>query len=86
MPHLKCLIDRVTGHTFLPNCLNGTGKVIDLGMNKGDFARVMRDRHGCSFAGLEANPFLAKATSNLSGILWKNAAISGLMVCRVSNR
>jgi len=77
MPQLKCLIDRVRGHTFLPSCLIRTGKVIDLGMNKGDFAKVMRDRYGCSVAGLEANPSLAKATSNLSGILCKNAAISG---------
>jgi FkbM family methyltransferase len=79
MPYLthyqKCLIDRVEEHTFLPNCLNRTGKVIDLGMNKGDFAKVIRDRCGCSVAGLEANPSLAKAT-NLSGILCKNAAIS----------
>jgi FkbM family methyltransferase len=80
MPHLmhspKCLIDRVRGHTFLPNCLNRTGKVVDLGMNNGDFAKVMRDRYGCFVAGLEANPLLAKATSKLSGILCKNAAIS----------
>jgi FkbM family methyltransferase len=45
-------------------------------MNNGDFAKVMGDRYGCSVAGLEANPLLAKATSNLSGILCKNAAIS----------
>jgi hypothetical protein len=51
----KCLIDRVRGHTFLPNYLNRTGKIIDLGMHKGDFAKVMRDRYGCFVAGLEAN-------------------------------
>jgi len=45
-------------------------------MNNGDFAKVMRDQYGCSVVGLEANPLLAKATSNLSGILRKNAAIS----------
>jgi FkbM family methyltransferase len=81
MPHpthsAKCLTDQVRGHTFLPNCLNRTGKVVDLGMNKGDFAKVMRDRYGCSVAGAEANPSLAAATSNFSGIRCKNAVISG---------
>lgn len=81
MPHLthspRCLTDQVRGHTFLPNFLSRTGKVIDLGMNKGDFATAMRDRYGCVVAGLEANPSLAKATSGLSGIVCKNAAISG---------
>jgi FkbM family methyltransferase len=81
MPHPthspKCLTDQVRGHTFLPNYLNRTRRVIDLGMNKGDFAKVMRDRYGCSVSGLEANPSLAEATSNLSGIRCKNAVISG---------
>jgi FkbM family methyltransferase len=77
MYYQKCLIDRVEEHTFLPNCLTRTGKIIDLGMNKGEFAKVMRDRYGCSVAGLEANPSLAKAASDLSGILCRNAAISG---------
>jgi FkbM family methyltransferase len=81
MPRLtyssKCIVDQVRGHTFLPNHLNRTGKIIDLGMNKGDFATVMRDRYGCSVAGLEANPSLAEANSHLSGILCKNAVIAG---------
>lgn len=75
--HFKqCLIDRVNEHTFLPNCLNQRGIVIDLGMNRGRFAKIMRDRYGCSVAGLEANPLLAKEVSDLSGILCKNAAIA----------
>jgi FkbM family methyltransferase len=46
-------------------------------MNKGEFATVMRDRYGCSVSGVEANPSLAEATSNLRGIRCKNAVISG---------
>lgn len=61
----------------MPNCLNWTGKVIDLGMNNGDFAKVMRDRYGCSVWGIEANSSLADATSNVTGIPCKNAVISG---------
>lgn len=81
MPHVthspKCRTAQVRGHTFLPNFLNRTSKVIDLGMNKGDFAKVLRDRYGCSVAGVEANPSLARATSEWGDILCKNVAISG---------
>lgn len=73
----KCMTDQVRGHTFLPNFLNRTGKVIDLGMNKAAFATVMRDRYGCSVAGLEANAALAEANASLNGITCKHAAISG---------
>ncbi len=61
----KFLIDRVRGHTFLKNCLNRTGKVVDLGMNKGEFARTINSRYGCSVAGVEANPVLAAKIADL---------------------
>jgi FkbM family methyltransferase len=72
------LTDRVRGHTFLKNYLNSTGKVIDLGMNKGDFARAIYGKYGCSVMGLEANPILASAVCRLDGIGCKNAAVSAL--------
>jgi len=74
----KFCIDRVRGHTFLKNCLNRTGKVVDLGMNKGDFARIINGRYGCSVTGAEANPVLAAKIADLGGgiITCKNAAIA----------
>jgi len=71
-------IDRVHGHTVLKNFLNRTGKVIDLGMNNGDFARIMDGRYGCLVIGVEANPVLATEISRLNGVVCKNAAISAL--------
>jgi len=54
-----------------------TGKVVDLGMNKGDFARTINRRYGCSVAGVEANPVLAATTAYLGGgITCKNAAMA----------
>ena len=35
----KFRIDKVKGHTFLKDYLNRSGSVIDLGMNKDDFAQ-----------------------------------------------
>jgi len=73
----KFLIDQVRGHTFLKNYLNRRGKVVDLGMNKGEFARTINSRYGCSVAGVEANPDLAANIADLGGgITCKNAAIA----------
>lgn len=70
------LIDRVQGHTFLKNFLSANGKVMDLGMHKGDFAKVICGRYGCSVVGVEANPALASTLRGLDGLSCKNAAIS----------
>jgi FkbM family methyltransferase len=70
MPTLK--IDRVQGHTFLKGHVNTMGTVVDLGMNRGEFARIMRDRYGSRVIGAEANPALAST----NGITCRNVAIS----------
>lgn len=77
-PSLKQFrIDRVRDHTFLKHYLNRTSKIVDLGMNKGEFARIMNSRHGCKVAGIEANPVLAAKNADLTGsITCKNAAIA----------
>ena len=76
MHYQKCLIDRVEGHTFLPNCLTRTGKVIDLDMNKGEFANLIR-AITAYFAGVEADPSLYKAESEFSGTLTPECCNSG---------
>ena len=68
-------IDRVQGHTFLRNFLSPNGRVMDLGMNKGAFAKTMRTKYGCSIVGAEANPALASALCGIDGILCKEAAV-----------
>lgn len=73
----RLMIDRVKGHTFLKNYLHRNGVIIDLGMNKGDFARTMRARYGCSIIGVEANPVLASQNRDLNGITCRNAAMAG---------
>jgi FkbM family methyltransferase len=72
----KFKIDRVKGHTFLKNYLNRAGSVIDLGMNKGDFARIIHDTYGSCVIGAEANPILASNISRCNGIVCKNVAVS----------
>jgi FkbM family methyltransferase len=49
---------------------------MDLGMHKGDFAKVICGRYGCSVVGVEANPALASTFWGLDGLSCKNAAIS----------
>jgi FkbM family methyltransferase len=49
---------------------------MDLGMHKGDFAKVICGRYGCSVVGVEANPALASRLLGLDGLSCKNAAIS----------
>jgi FkbM family methyltransferase len=70
------LTDRVQGHTFLKNLLSAGGKVMDLGMHKGDFAKAICGRYGCPVVGVEANPALASTFWGLDGLSCKNAAIS----------
>ena len=70
------LIDRVQGHTFLKNFLIPGGKVMDLGMHKGDFAEAVCSRYRCSVVGVEANPALASTFRGSDRLLCKNAAIS----------
>ena len=42
----KFKIDQVKGHTFLKDYLNRPGSVIDLGINKGDFAQYADEAPG----------------------------------------
>src|ERR1700735_1667619 len=72
----KFKIDRVKGHTFLKHYLNKTGSVIDLGMNKGDFARAMHVTYGSCVIGAEANPILAANISESNGIECRNVAVA----------
>ena len=57
--------------------LNRPGSVIDLGINKGDFARIMHDTYGsCADSVLKPTPCLASNISKSNGIVCKNVAIS----------
>ena len=62
----------------MKNFLSANGKVMDLGMHKGDFAKVICDRYGCSVVGVEANPALCIDILGLDGLSCKNAAISAV--------
>lgn len=70
------LIDRVRGHTFLRTFPRNAAQVVDLGMHRGEFARVLHGKYGCLVLGLEANPILASANSGIDGLVCKNFAVS----------
>lgn len=69
-------IDRIKGHTFLRNHISRDGIVIDLGMNRADFANAIHNKYGCAVLGVEANPVLAAENAEMSGVTCRNAAVA----------
>src|SRR4051812_3139009 len=49
---------RIYEHTFIESLLSPRSVVIDLGMNKGNFAYEIQRRYGCKVIGVEPNPAL----------------------------
>jgi len=60
-------LDRIEGHTFVNTWLKGGSNVVDLGMNRGQFARTIQRKYNCNVVGVEANPFLVEEF-NKSGL------------------
>ena len=66
----------IRGHTFISGILGNSSRVVDLGVNCGDFAYEMRRRYGCYVYGAEANPKLAKNIQQGPMLVCDNIAIS----------
>lgn len=49
---------RICGHTFIPRLLSAESAVVDLGVNRGEFARAVYDLFGCHVYGAEPTPEL----------------------------
>ena len=79
-------LDRVSEHTFIGSAIRPGGVVVDLGMNRGDFARTMSVRYGCRVVGAEANPALAGTLPREGAIrcepvaLWSSAGRARFLV------
>ena len=55
------LLTRISGHTFLVAGLGPDATVLDLGANRGAFARAVLERFGCRVHSVEPTPGLAAA-------------------------
>lgn len=55
------MIDRISQHTFVRDPLRPSATVLDLGLNRGEFAGGVRERYACRVCAVEANPDLAAA-------------------------
>jgi FkbM family methyltransferase len=69
-------IVEISQHTFL-DILDERSVVVDLGMNKGRFAREARDRYGCRVIGCEPTPALAARLQDEPGIVCEPVAVAG---------
>ena len=67
---------RVNGHTFFSDHLGASSHVLDLGANRGAFAREIRSRFGCQCVCVEPNPQLWRDLTKLDGIQALNVAVS----------
>ncbi len=68
-------VSRLCSHTFLSYFLNEKSAVVDLGVNKGEFARSMIAKFGCRVHGLEPVPELFAAVTGTPGLIVEQAAI-----------
>lgn len=69
-------IDRIEGHSFVPDLLGPDSLVIDCGMNEGSFALAIQRRIGCRVIGAEPNAALAEANRTLRGLDCHTLAIT----------
>lgn len=70
-------MDRAQGHSFLCGGLGPGATVVDLGMNRGLFARHVIDRYGCRVVGVEPVPDLYDRLPRREGLVAERCAISG---------
>ena len=69
-------LSRISGHTFLGSSLSSTSTVLDLGANRGAFARSVRPRWGCRIHSVEPTPSLARALETAEGVEVYQTAVS----------
>ncbi|NJK56514.1 MAG: FkbM family methyltransferase [Pleurocapsa sp. SU_5_0] len=55
-------IESVRGHSFYSSSINTNSHIIDLGANKGDFAKYFFDHYNCNIYCVEPNIDLLKST------------------------
>jgi FkbM family methyltransferase len=65
------------GHTILPGPLGPSSTIVDLGANRGEFAREARDRFRCRVIAVEANPRLISEIARIPGVKACHCAIAG---------
>lgn len=68
----------VCGHTFISNKLNVSSVVLDLGANRGNFAREVFERWGCNVHAVEPTPELAMKLQSIDGIQVHQKAVSAM--------
>lgn len=69
-------LKRIKGHTFLSRILRSESVVIDLGANRGEFAREIDKEYKCRVYLIEANPHLVVLLPSTERIQSFNYAIS----------
>jgi FkbM family methyltransferase len=52
-PRAPWRIETIAGHSFFPSLLHAGSSVVDLGMNRGDFAVTLVERFDCRVVGVE---------------------------------
>jgi FkbM family methyltransferase len=70
-------IGRIAGHSFLTAPISPAATVLDLGLNRGEFATGVIDRYGCAVIGLEPVPELVAAVPRRPRLTVEHAAITG---------
>lgn len=65
------------GHTILPGPLGPLSTVVDLGANRGEFAKQVRDYFGCRVIAVEANPKLIPEVRAVPGVEAHHCAVAG---------
>ena len=74
---MKLKTIRICGHTFLAAPLTQRSVVIDFGMNRGEFSKLVSQIFGCKIYGAEAHPGLHAALPPFANVVARNVAIAG---------
>lgn len=61
-------IVEVSRHSFIADRLSADAVILDLGMNRGDFSRVLSERFGCRIIGVEPVPELFDSLPRLPSV------------------
>lgn len=70
-------LDRIEGHTFIADRLDGGSVVVDLGMNRGGFATAIVAGYGCSIVGAEPIADLHAGIPGHPRIVAERVAVAG---------
>lgn len=70
-------IERVSGHSFIPDVLGPDSIVVDLGVNRGSFAFAVADAFGCRVYGVEPDERVLAGLPPKRGVIVERAAVSG---------